>query len=108
MKVFISGPMKGLPNWNVDAFNEMEAKLKEAGYDVFNPAWLQFTPGWEHEEIIKILLISQVKRLCMSLLNLNILWKLLSGCCAKRFSTRMMMRRWDMCWWLVLMNGVIW
>ena len=54
MKVFISGPMKGLPNWNVDAFNEMEAKLKEAGYDVFNPAWLQFTPGWEHEEIIKI------------------------------------------------------
>ena len=48
MKVFISGPMKGLPNWNVDAFNEMEAKLKEAGYDVFNPAWLQFTPGWEN------------------------------------------------------------
>ena len=51
---------------------------------------------------------SQAKRLSMSLLNLNILCVLLSGCCAKRFSTRMMMRRWDMCWWLVLMNGVIW
>lgn len=37
-KVYISGPMTGKPDFNRDAFNEAEAKLREKGLDVFNPA----------------------------------------------------------------------
>ena len=37
-KVYISGPMSGLPNDNHDAFFTMEDRLKRAGYDTVNPA----------------------------------------------------------------------
>lgn len=37
-KVFISGPMTGLPNYNRDAFNEAEDLLIKAGFTVVNPA----------------------------------------------------------------------
>ena len=36
--VYIAGPMTGLPNYNFDAFNAAEARLKEKGLQVFNPA----------------------------------------------------------------------
>lgn len=37
-KVFISGPMRGLPNYNFPKFDAIEKLLKENGYDVVNPA----------------------------------------------------------------------
>jgi len=37
LKIFLSGPMTGLPNYNFDRFNEVEKKLKDAGFDVVNP-----------------------------------------------------------------------
>jgi hypothetical protein len=40
MKIFISGPMSGYKNFNREAFYEAEKLLKEAGFDVFNPAWM--------------------------------------------------------------------
>ena len=38
MKLYISGPMTGLPNFNYDAFHKMAANLRKAGYEVINPA----------------------------------------------------------------------
>ena len=43
MKVFISGPMSGKPNDNVEAFHNAEVELKKRGYSVWNPAWQQFS-----------------------------------------------------------------
>lgn len=38
MKVYISGPITGLPYEEVEkAFNEAETRLKEQGYEVVNP-----------------------------------------------------------------------
>lgn len=67
-KVFISGPMSGIKDYNKPAFDAAEKKLKEAGYAVFNPAWMIFdTNGWSHEDIMKIDLaaLSQCKYIYM-------------------------------------------
>lgn len=36
--VYLSGPMRGIPNFNYDLFNEGAAALREAGVTVLNPA----------------------------------------------------------------------
>lgn len=38
VKVYLSGPMTGLPNFNYDAFNAAAAQLRAAGFHVENPA----------------------------------------------------------------------
>jgi len=38
VKIYIAGPMTGLPENNYPAFNEAAAKLRDAGYEVENPA----------------------------------------------------------------------
>lgn len=38
MKIYISGPMTGLPEANYPAFFAAEAQLSDAGFDVANPA----------------------------------------------------------------------
>ena len=73
--VYISGPMTGLPELNVPAFNEAAAKLRQAGHVAVNPAeinpsadadWhacmradikalcdcdtLVLLPGWQHSK----------------------------------------------------------
>lgn len=72
MKLYLSGPMRGLPNENYHAFNEYALKLRVEGYTVYNPAeeepglsrrayfrsdmtWIcneaqviAMMPGWEH------------------------------------------------------------
>jgi hypothetical protein len=40
MKVYISGPMTGLPHFNAPAFNEAATTLRSLGFDVINPAEL--------------------------------------------------------------------
>lgn len=37
-RVYISGPMTGIPEWNHPAFNKVASKLRELGEDVCNPA----------------------------------------------------------------------
>lgn len=39
-RVYIAGPMAGLPNRNEDAFFEAEVLLNESGYETVNPARL--------------------------------------------------------------------
>lgn len=58
MKVFISGPMTGMDDYNRPMFNEAEKKLRELGYDVFNPAWMQFGDEWSNNEIMAIDLVA--------------------------------------------------
>lgn len=46
MKIYIAGPMRGLPEFNFPAFNDMAAWLRAKGHTVYNPAELpnnQFT-----------------------------------------------------------------
>ena len=37
-KLYIAGPMRGIPGFNFDAFNSLAAELVMAGAEVFNPA----------------------------------------------------------------------
>lgn len=37
-RVYISGPMTGLPNFNRDAFNHAEDQLRARGFDPLNPS----------------------------------------------------------------------
>jgi len=53
-KVFISGPMTGLPDFNRKAFFEAEEKLRNAGFSVFNPAWLRFDEFWDSKAIATV------------------------------------------------------
>jgi hypothetical protein len=38
MRIYLAGPMRGIPNLNEAAFNAAAAKLRAEGHTVFNPA----------------------------------------------------------------------
>jgi hypothetical protein len=52
MKIYIAGPMSGLPEHNFPAFNAAARQLRALGYDVLNPAEQAFngdlTKPWEY------------------------------------------------------------
>jgi hypothetical protein len=37
-RIYVSGPMRGYPNFNFDAFFDLSAQLESSGYQVVNPA----------------------------------------------------------------------
>lgn len=45
-KVFISGPMTGLPEYNLPAFREAARQLTAAGYEALNPGARGVIPGY--------------------------------------------------------------
>ena len=47
MKIFISGPMSGKPNFNREAFFKAQEELEKLGYSVWNPAWLAYPSDTE-------------------------------------------------------------
>ena len=48
-RIYIAGPMTGLPDLNFPAFNRAAAILRAAGYEAINPAEINPDPtaGWE-------------------------------------------------------------
>lgn len=48
-RVYVAGPMTGLPQLNFPAFNDAAARLRAAGYFVVNPAEINADPtaAWE-------------------------------------------------------------
>lgn len=54
IKVFISGPMSGIKDFNKNEFMRAEKLLREAGFSVFNPAWLDLDESWDTSEIAAI------------------------------------------------------
>ena len=46
MRIYLSGPMTGLPEHNYPAFHAAEAALFDRGYEVINPA-RPAPDGWE-------------------------------------------------------------
>lgn len=53
-KIYIAGPMTGIPDYNRPAFNEYAAKLVAQGHTVLNPATLP--DGLEQSEYMDICL----------------------------------------------------
>lgn len=47
MKLYIAGPMSGLPAFNYPAFHMAEAHLQALGYDTLNPARNPKRDSWE-------------------------------------------------------------
>ncbi len=54
MKIYIAGPMTGLPEFNKPAFHSKADELRSDGYTVLNPAVLP--EGLDHHEYMQICL----------------------------------------------------
>lgn len=59
-KIYLSGPMAGLPQHNFPAFHAQAAFLRAAGYHVINPADLNPEPGKSWEECLR----TDIRELC--------------------------------------------
>lgn len=52
-RIYLAGPMTGLPELNFPAFHAEAARLRALGYDVVNPAEINLDPGAKWEDCIR-------------------------------------------------------
>ena len=60
LRVYISGPMTGLPDLNFPAFHAAAARLRNAGLDAVNPAELNPDPDTDWQDCMR----ADIKALC--------------------------------------------
>ena len=60
MRVYISGPMSGLPDLNFPAFFRAAAELRVRGYEAVNPAEITTAPGASWAQCMR----ADIKALC--------------------------------------------
>lgn len=53
MKVYLAGPMTGLPELNFPAFHAAAANLRAAGFEVVSPAEINPDPGMKWEDAMR-------------------------------------------------------
>lgn len=53
-KVYIAGPMRGLPGWNFSSFDKAEKTWREAGWQVMSPAQTYRAMGYPDPPVIGI------------------------------------------------------
>lgn len=46
MKLYLAGPMRGLPEWNFPTFRDAKKRLEEQGHHVFCPATMATAQGY--------------------------------------------------------------
>ena len=59
-RVYISGPMTGIPDYNFHAFNHEAQRLRSAGYVVVNPAEVNPDTAMTWEQCLR----ADIKALC--------------------------------------------
>lgn len=52
-RLYVAGPMTGLPEHNYPAFHEATARLRAAGYEVESPAEPGQVEGWKWEDYMR-------------------------------------------------------
>jgi hypothetical protein len=52
-RIYISGPMSGMPEHNFPAFNAEAARLRALGYDVVNPVDINPDPGVTWDQCLR-------------------------------------------------------
>jgi hypothetical protein len=52
-RIYISGPMTGLPKFNAPAFHAEAARLRALGHEVINPAELNFDPATSWQDCMR-------------------------------------------------------
>ena len=53
MKIFISGKMTGVKDYNFPAFNKAEGELAKLGFEVLNPASTGVIDEWEYKDYMR-------------------------------------------------------
>lgn len=54
MKLYLSGPMTGIPEYNYPSFHTAKEALEARGYDVVSPADLPIRDDWEWVDYILV------------------------------------------------------
>ena len=69
VKVYISGPMTGLPEYNYPAFNAAEKELRDDGHEPINPARHGFIGGYEWADYMRLALVDLSRAEAIHLLD---------------------------------------
>jgi hypothetical protein len=59
-RIYVSGPMSGMPDFNFPAFDHAALRLRKEGWKVVNPADKGIVEGWEWEDYLR----HDVKEVC--------------------------------------------
>jgi len=53
VKIYVSGPMTGIKDFNFPLFNSVAVLLRNKGFEVENPADKGIVDGWQWEDYLR-------------------------------------------------------